>query len=176
MLKLDTQISRNELGSPPLLTLLEKLRPRQWFSAHLHVYFKAKWLSVTESSSNKRISSSHINQPIKRLKVVDDSTDTHNNLDEIAIEDEDDDRPAEGQVIENDHKPNSNPEEIAIEDEEEDGGEDGLKKAGVADDASIPHTSDDDATHFTALDKSLPNRKFLEVGVIHCIINCFTNT
>ncbi|TIB63684.1 hypothetical protein E3P77_03456 [Wallemia ichthyophaga] len=155
------EISKNELGSPPLLTLLQNLRPRQWFSAHLHVYFKAKWLSVSQSSSSgKRISSSpHAKQPSKRLKIVEDPTESNTNPDEIAIEDDVDDRPAEGANESKDRqKHDSNPEEIAIEDEE--GDENGIEQ--VDDISSAPQPSDEEVTYFTALDKSLPNRKFLE--------------
>ena len=35
------EASRGELGSPPLQRLLEALRPRLWFAAHLHVKFPA---------------------------------------------------------------------------------------------------------------------------------------
>ncbi|TIB69233.1 hypothetical protein E3Q23_04336 [Wallemia mellicola] len=155
----ENEISRNELGSPPLLTLLEKLKPRQWFSAHLHVYFKAKWISVT--STNKRVPSSLQSQPSKRIKVVDsidpaDSTanDTSNvgNPDEIAIED--DDRPDDA-VAEN---KDGNPEEIVIEDEIDEG--DVNVEAQSNDKRDI--INDQETTYFTALDKSLPKRKFLE--------------
>lgn len=166
------QISKNELGSPPLLTLLQNLRPRQWFSAHLHVYFKAKWLSVAQSSSSgKRISSSpHAKQPSKRLKIVEDPTESNTNPDEIAIEDDVDDRPAEGANESKDRqKHDSNPEEIAIEDEE--GDENGIEQ--VDDISSAPQPSDEEVTYFTALDKSLPNRKFLEASI--CTKFCSPN-
>jgi lariat debranching enzyme len=42
-------ISKGELGSPPLTELLKKLRPKRWFSAHLHVKFEAKFLHGTGS-------------------------------------------------------------------------------------------------------------------------------
>lgn len=139
-----TKIAKNELGSPPLLTLLEALKPRQWFSAHLHVYFKAKWLAATDNNNKRVPSSPRTDQPTKRLKVVDVADD--NDPNEISIEDEDD-RPV---------KQDNNPEEIAIEDEDSDEIVDNVK-------GEIKATeSDDGVTHFTALDKSLPKRRFLE--------------
>lgn len=35
------EIERNALGSPPLWMLLQELKPRHWFSAHLHVQYAA---------------------------------------------------------------------------------------------------------------------------------------
>jgi lariat debranching enzyme len=36
------EVQRNELGSPPNRELLDTLKPEWWFSAHLHVKFKAQ--------------------------------------------------------------------------------------------------------------------------------------
>ncbi|KAF8337498.1 lariat debranching enzyme, C-terminal domain-containing protein [Cantharellus anzutake] len=36
-------VESGKLGSPPLATILEKLRPKWWFSAHLHVKYEATY-------------------------------------------------------------------------------------------------------------------------------------
>jgi lariat debranching enzyme len=36
-------IEKGELGSPPLLELMKTLRPKHWFSAHLHVKYEATY-------------------------------------------------------------------------------------------------------------------------------------
>lgn len=38
-----SDIEKGELGSPPLTELLKKLKPKRWFSAHLHVKFEATY-------------------------------------------------------------------------------------------------------------------------------------
>lgn len=37
------EMERNELGAKPLEELLVKIRPKNWFSAHLHSFFKASY-------------------------------------------------------------------------------------------------------------------------------------
>ncbi|KAJ2571235.1 lariat debranching enzyme [Coemansia sp. RSA 1813] len=46
------EVDRNELGSQANALLLERLRPKWWFSAHLHVRFTAK-VSSSETIYNK---------------------------------------------------------------------------------------------------------------------------
>lgn len=115
------------------------------------------------TSTNKRVPSSLQSQPSKRIKVVDsvdtadsianDASAVISNPDEITIED--DDRPDDAVA---DNK-GSNPEEIAIEDEADEG--EANVEAPSNDQNDTIH--DQEATYFTALDKSLPKRKFLEV-------------
>lgn len=43
------EMERNELGAKPLEELLTKIRPRHWFSAHLHTFFQAAYPHVDGS-------------------------------------------------------------------------------------------------------------------------------
>ncbi|KAJ3322570.1 lariat debranching enzyme [Boothiomyces sp. JEL0866] len=49
---LKKEIDNNTLGSPPLLELLKKLRPKYWFSAHLHVKYAATFVHEQETENN----------------------------------------------------------------------------------------------------------------------------
>lgn len=44
------EIDRNELGSRPLLDVLESMQPSYWFSAHMHVKFAAYVTHTTDVS------------------------------------------------------------------------------------------------------------------------------
>lgn len=147
------QIAKNELGSPPLLTLLEKLRPRRWYSAHLHVHFKAKWLPFL--TKNKRSASIEDDKSNKRAKASSNENEqstSKDNPEEINIEDEDEEQQSQ----------NTNPEEIKIGDEES------LKDEEIesAQNKQNVQRDEEDATLFTALDKSLPKRQYLDVSLI----------
>ncbi len=39
--KFRDQVERNDLGSRPLFEVMQKLQPKFWFSAHMHVKFSA---------------------------------------------------------------------------------------------------------------------------------------
>lgn len=45
------EISTNSMGSPPLMDLLRQLKPKYWFSAHLHVKFPAIVLHSSSESA-----------------------------------------------------------------------------------------------------------------------------
>lgn len=47
------EVERNALGSPPLWLLLQKLKPRYWFSAHLHVKYSAQVVHSTGSNEEE---------------------------------------------------------------------------------------------------------------------------
>jgi lariat debranching enzyme len=158
-------IHSGKLGSPPLMQLLKTIRPKHWFSAHLHVRFQA--------------SLDHAGLPQQAKPVVEDKTlnpdeiliDDFSNTDEIVI-DVDVDVDTVGDISEPKLNQGAapevayeNPDKIDIEGE----------GVGSANEISSPTARNiDDApslptplptrTDFIALDKCLPNRKFLEVG------------
>ena len=86
----DQEIKTNTLGSPPLLEVLNRIKPDYWFSAHLHVKFAAVF------DHNDGYLDTSAAGP--GLKGVEEET----NPDEIVIGDEE-----------------GNPDEIDIGDEEE---------------------------------------------------------
>ena len=137
-------IDSGHLGSPPLMGLLQTLRPDWWFSAHLHVRFEA----VVKHGSGEQ-GSSEGNPPVVLA-----------NPDEIVISDEDVDESniATEVALMSDVRPTAsqNPEEITLVDEEE------LVEPLAVPRSVVPQSE----TKFIALDKCLPRRAFLEVFFI----------
>jgi lariat debranching enzyme len=96
------------LGSPPLLEVLNTIKPDYWFSAHLHVKFAAVFDHhdgyVEDGAS--RAGSGAVERVVNPDEIViGDEEEEEGNPDEIAIEDE--------ETIP------ANPDEINIEDDEE---------------------------------------------------------
>ena len=89
--------------------------------------------------------------------MVNDSDPNEISIEDDEGDDDNDDRPVEAA----NGKQDSNPEEIAIEDEDEEDVTNNAKEE--VSNSNLTPASDENITHFTALDKSLPNRKFLEV-------------
>ncbi|KAJ3852351.1 lariat debranching enzyme, C-terminal domain-containing protein [Lentinula lateritia] len=156
------EVSEGKLGSPPLMGLLQVLRPRWWFSAHLHVGFGVQVLWETEEVSKQADGE----------KVA--------NPDEIIIDDEFESglkTPVQNSAlipaITSIPPHNKNPDEIMLDDLD-----------GEVDfDVAVPptplppsptsgsmHPPNEIAngwfTDFVALDKCLPQKKFLEVCYI----------
>ncbi|KAF9234255.1 lariat debranching enzyme, C-terminal domain-containing protein [Melanogaster broomeanus] len=132
-------INSGNLGSPPLMGLLQTLRPNWWFSAHLHVRFEA----IVRHGRGDQV-------PGESSPAVAPA-----NPDEISILDEDFDEASatpEG-ALPTERAPAlpQNPEEITLEGEEED--------VEPPPRPVLPPSE----TRFIALDKCLPRREFLEV-------------
>lgn len=97
------------MGSPPLLNLLQTVKPDYWFSAHLHVKFAA----VFEHHSGGSIPSESNLATASAGALGTDSVTTVANPDEIDISDDFDDEP----VLRTAKKTTTtNPDEITIED------------------------------------------------------------
>ena len=169
-------INNGTLGSPLNNVLLDRLKPRYWFASHLHVRFQALVKHSAKRSNNEvsdsvsKKSKSNIDelndnkQNNEKIELeMDDDTDTNKlelNMDEVenneAIKlDMDDDLSNEETKLGIDNRLNT--EEI---------------KLNMDDFDLTPSTSDqlqpkvDNEvleTHFLALDKCLPRRKFLEI-------------
>jgi lariat debranching enzyme len=89
VIKLFIQVDKNTLGNPPAETLLKELRPRYWFSAHMHVKFEAivnhqveKMKNPDEIEISDSDSDSGSEPESKRRKVVGcmESVKNNNNL------------------------------------------------------------------------------------------------
>jgi lariat debranching enzyme len=138
---LRSDVESGTLGSPPLMGLLNTLKPAWWFSAHLHARFEATVVHVDQP-----------NPPTQSAPIQ--------NPDEIIIEDDDlEDSSSRNQETVQQSVLTSqsmgdiprNPDEITLDDEEE----------NVV--VPPPPPPPPLMTRFLALDKCLPKRQFLEV-------------
>ena len=108
----DQEIKTNTLGSPPLLEVLNRIKPDYWFSAHLHVKFAAVFdhndghqpRTNTDSELNGAGAGSSQLEKAKNPNEIMIGDEEEVNPDEINIEDEEE----------------TNPDEINIDDEDED--------------------------------------------------------
>jgi len=142
-----SDIQKGQLGSPPMMELLRRLRPTWWFSAHLHVKYKALYEHRNESETG----------PSTAMTQDRDFNEANDrNPDEILIGSDTDE--VDGLL-------SQNPDEIAIDDEfEESAKKDDRDGAAESQPRTLhQHHLIVAQTQFLALDKCLPRRQFLEV-------------
>jgi len=159
----EKEVRTNTLGSPPLFDLLRTIRPARWFSAHLHTRFEAMY--------------PHQDPP--ETVVVPPILETPANPDEIALDDEIDDEDAKIDESVDVVKGGTaarmaaeNPDEIIMDEDDGDTTQ-AAQAPGISTIAvSQPGTTSQSSalpeplrqsTYFLALDKCLPNRRYLEI-------------
>lgn len=169
-------INNGTLGSPLNNVLLDHLKPRYWFASHLHVRFQAlvkhspkrsnnevsDSVSKKSKSNNDEVNDNKQNNEKIELEM-DDYTDTNKlelNMDDVenneAIRvDMDDDLSNEETKLGIDNRLNS--EEIKLN-------MDDFDLRPTTSDQPQPKVNNEVLeTHFLALDKCLPRRRFLEI-------------
>lgn len=129
-------IQQGALGSPPLTGLLRVLKPRWWFSAHMHVGWEVGiWWAEGE--------------PTEQQGEV-------KNPDEIVIDDDDESTPATANPV--------NPDEILLDDLDDVAPPPPAPPPAPPTRRQAGRREEGSFTQWIALDKCLPKRKFLEVG------------
>lgn len=131
-----------KLGSPPLMGLLQNLKPKWWFAAHLHARYEAAFNHTPDIP----IQAAQVAPPAAAQPIAIE------NPDEIVIED-DEFATTASEVPHTPPRevPSGNPDEIQLDDEE------------VEVEAPPQEPAQPIVTRFLALDKCLPKRQFLEV-------------
>ncbi|KAJ3783125.1 lariat debranching enzyme, C-terminal domain-containing protein [Lentinula aff. detonsa] len=177
------EVSEGRLGSPPLMGLFQVLRPRWWFSAHLHVGFDVRvwWEDAPARDDQAEMGQARSNKAEKKVA----------NPDEIVIDDDEiESVPAQASTLTSVLTlnsqissstpapvpvatpsppalyPKSNPDEIILDDLDGDVAFDVAVPTPPLLPASgsvYPPSESGWYTQFVALDKCLPQRKFLEV-------------
>ena len=149
---LESDARKNDLGSPAAKYVMDHLRPPHWFSAHLHCKY-----SATIQASEKAVGASKATNP-KSAPSTQITNGLSTNVDEIDIDLESD---SEGATKSTEPTvaaigPHV-PEELRAR------LPDSFKAPSTSTSATLTSSIDNRTTKFLALDKCLPNRRFLQL-------------
>ncbi|RKP03796.1 hypothetical protein CXG81DRAFT_6740, partial [Caulochytrium protostelioides] len=177
------EIHAGSLGSPPQRMLLDTLRPRHWFSAHLHCFFEAHVVhataaatAATEALATETPATAPAATEAPAPSVV---ADLHPHGITVATDAATDsehapEAPAEAPMVKS--PPSGalrSPERPSRPSRHRSSDGDASDDALAGEDADVfaaaprdPPPAAADTTHFVALDKCLPRRRFLHVTSI----------
>lgn len=153
------EIEQNNLGSPPNREVLDALKPRWWFSAHLHVKFVAKVdhqrkVENVAAKGDEDAAAHLIPSQIKLKKVA--SPAMHDS--KVTVEEQGDDSTA---VDEEGNGSGSM--EASTLGSQENGSKEHTIFHGLESTCDAVNDLAEQMTRFLALDKCLPRRKYLSI-------------
>ncbi|CCG82161.1 Putative uncharacterized protein [Taphrina deformans PYCC 5710] len=190
------EVARNDLGSPANEELLNNLKPRFWFCAHLHVRFEATVDHAQTGDKRTRQTSRPFVSQQRKINITEappktgiganpdeivlDIDEGNGNPDEICLELDEEDEKEETTSVTRDtvHALEDTPNDIPVRVAQSYGTDNMsleeykqqvLRRNGLSKDAHIKNqTSRENTNHtlFLALDKCLPRRQFLEIMTI----------
>jgi lariat debranching enzyme len=142
------------LGSVAATTVLERLRPAYWFSAHMHARFTAVWEHDTPIKNEDEID----------LDMEDDApSSVVQNDAEINLDLGSDDVQPEEPAVETENKANMNGSAEQVSEDLRSLLPESFFRPAIAQALPFPPEITNKTTNFLALDKCLPNRQFLQL-------------